>query len=167
MSSLDLSPDLSCFPEGGATGQDCGFSLGHRAWPVFHTCSLSARACSHCYLQDLHTGSLPQSGERGRAGTGGLGMLTTQLGGSLGKVFLAAHTSASYWSPKCNQQKCIPLMPSDTLICIFPALTPQVTDAHVNTYCRRRGMGFFISIMHTWECIPDIHSHYSFSFQER
>jgi len=30
MSSLDLSTDLSCFPEGGATDQDCGFFLGHR-----------------------------------------------------------------------------------------------------------------------------------------
>ena len=39
---------------------------------------------------------------------GKLGTLEVQLGGSLGKVFPAAHESASYWSPKCNQQKLHP-----------------------------------------------------------
>lgn len=61
--------------------------------------------------------------------------------------------------PNATSRNCIPLMPSDTLICIFPALTPQVTDAHVNTHCCRRGMGFFSSIMHTWECIYQAFTH--------
>ena len=60
------------------------FSLATDPRPVFHTCSLSTRACSHCSLQDLHTGSLLQSGERGGAGIGEVRNAHSPVGRILG-----------------------------------------------------------------------------------
>ena len=109
MSSLDRSTDLSCFPEGGATDQDCGFfSLATDLWPVFKPApclpELAVIAPFRIYTQ----GACCRVGRGMELELGKLGMLTVQLEESLGKVFPAAHESASYWSPKCSQQKLHP-----------------------------------------------------------
>ena len=109
MSSLDLSTDQSCFPEGGATDQDCGFfpwpqTPGLYSIPAPCLPELALIAPFRIYTQ----GACCRVGREVELELGKLGMLTVQLEGSLGKVFPAAHESASYWSSKCSQQKLHP-----------------------------------------------------------
>ena len=84
------------------------FPLATDPWPVFKPApclpELAVIAPFRIYTQ----GACCRVGRGMELELGKLGMLTVQLEESLGKVFPAAHESASYWSPKCSQQKLHP-----------------------------------------------------------
>ena len=150
------------FPIGGNTVQDSDFSLAYRHWPVFCTCSLSTQA---------HSCHLPQEHILGASCTVGGGMILKFpplwiFNGHLGDLevrpSLQLMNGLSIGVQDTVSWNCIPLMPSDIPIYLFPHLPlPLPSQSSWYSGCCGWEMDFNSSSFHYWK--PDAHSLLSLS----